>query len=120
MFDSEDLSRWAEQDEDENRRELCEIFKENNEFAYKFAKKHSKHYQDFIKHFINEESWAHTWACNIGDHDFMKDKITTSKYAYWWAKVIEQDEDEMKQIIKENGDEDWINDWNDEFEDDKI
>lgn len=50
----------------------------------------------------------------------MKDKITTSKYAYWWAKVIEQDEDEMKQIIKENGDEDWINDWNDEFEDDKI
>jgi hypothetical protein len=37
---------------------------------------------------VTDSKYAYYWAMNIGNQDIMIDRITDSKYAYYWAKDI--------------------------------
>lgn len=71
-------------------------------------------YQEFVKHFIYESKCAYDWAWSIGDKEFMKHKVCDSHSAYYWAWNI-GDINDMKQIVKENGNQHWIEKWNNRF-----
>ena len=35
-----------------------------------------------------KSEWAYEWALHIGNHDIMRDRVTSSQYAYYWARDI--------------------------------
>ncbi len=43
---------------------------------------------DEVAQRITDSKYAYYWAKNIGNKDIMIDRITESEYAYWWAMDI--------------------------------
>jgi hypothetical protein len=42
----------------------------------------------YIINRITDSKWAYFWARNIGDREVMIDRITNSEDAYYWARNI--------------------------------
>lgn len=95
----DEIKDWIQENPQSKRNKLCEHFKIDNDFAYRFAKKHPQ-YRYFVKHFINESEWAYYWAWHLGNKRFMMNQITSSEWAYEWACNIGNLEF-MKQHISE-------------------
>lgn len=102
MIDSNgsDILKWIQKDPETNRRKLCEKFENDNEVAYDFVIERPV-YQNFVKNFITDSHWAYWWALHIGNEDFMKYKITESKFAYHWTRNI-GNKDFMKHRVNES------------------
>ena len=147
----------------QKREVLCDWFKTNDRFAFRFAEKFG--HEDFIVQFIGTCEWAFKWAKHFGKsiklkrvmatkkgHDSsywimrwasefnepyhmhmfidteqtalqfalnhpsfalkVMDNIQTPEWAYKWMREFPDTAHEVRDIVKESGNDHWINLWN--------
>ena len=65
--------------------------------------KTAKIYKDQVIAKVDQwpSQWAYCWACDIGDREIMRDKVTESQWAYMWASYI-GDRDIMRDKVTES------------------
>lgn len=108
------IDDWIREDPETNLKKLCKKFEEDDSFVYEFVSYHPE-LQDFLKQFITSSKYAYKWACYVEDVELMKEKITHPEYAYKWAMVIKDHHELMRRIVKNANDSFWIQTWNTEF-----
>ena len=82
---------------------VCEVQATNYTDAEDDCSKRTRNIGDkeHMKQYVTDSCYAYYWACKIGDKEHMKQYVTDSENAYLWARNI-GDKEYMKQYIKDS------------------